>query len=399
MAQDFKDTKIWRVEPQQVSPEGLREAAACLQTGGLVAFPTETVYGLGADALNDKAVAGIFTAKGRPSDNPLIVHIADIDEVARLAVDFPERARRLAERFWPGPLTLVLPASQQVPPVVTAGLATVAVRMPSHPVARALIREAGTPVAAPSANRSGRPSPTLAAHVCEDLWGRIDGIVDGGACDFGLESTVVDATGDAAVILRPGGVTREMIEALGIPVRTSLTVERTVDCVDVVASKDEAPAEFRCDGDIEPSREVGYFIPPSPGMKYVHYAPRAPLYLLEGSWEGQVEALRRLLSDPAENADYGVSPTGLLISEDTYRRIEPVLQRSGDAGRGEKWVVRLTGSREDLTTVAQRLFGAIRAFDQTTVVRIVAETYPHRGIGSALMNRLEKAAGGRRWLG
>ncbi|MBM7866551.1 threonylcarbamoyl-AMP synthase [Heliobacterium gestii] len=392
MAAEAKDTKIWPVDPQQLSPGALLEAAACLRAGGLVAFPTETVYGLGADGLNGPAVAAIFTAKGRPSDNPLILHIAAMDEVAALTLDFPPLARRLAERFWPGPLTLVLPASSLVPPVVTAGLATVALRMPSHPVARELIRAAGVPVAAPSANRSGRPSPTVAEHVREDLWGRIDGIVDGGACDFGLESTVVDARGEAAVILRPGGVTPEMIEAMGIPVQPFHAIGRR-DAVAVAVQGDERPA---------PTASIQEdFVPPSPGMKYVHYAPQAPLYLLDGNREEQRAALRRLLDTAAAavKGDGAGEVTGLLLSEETFREIGRRLPGPGDDGPGDKWVVRLTGSREDLTTVAQGLFGAIRSFDQTPVSRIVAETYPPVGIGRAVMNRLEKAAGGRRWLG
>ncbi|MDD2422200.1 MAG: L-threonylcarbamoyladenylate synthase, partial [Heliobacteriaceae bacterium] len=355
-------TLVWRIDPQKFTLDELQMAASLFRQGRLVAFPTETVYGLGANALDGQAVQGIFQAKGRPVDNPLIVHIAALAEIWSLVEAFPPLARSLAETFWPGPLTLVLPASGQVPAVVTAGLPTVGIRLPDHPVARALIRLAGVPVAAPSANRSGKPSPTTARHVLEDLNGRIAGVVDGGACAVGVESTVVDVTGSKPVILRPGGVTREMLTRVAGPV----TVDRAV-----------------LDGDA---------VPRSPGMKYTHYAPRAPVFLLPGVWENQCKVLAGLLPGIP---DLVSGPLGLLISRETQAELGPGLETG--LGTGGPPVIRLTGSRGDLSLVAARLFGLLREFDSTDVKLILAETYPQEGIGLALMNRLAKAAGGHTW--
>ncbi|KAB2953818.1 threonylcarbamoyl-AMP synthase [Heliorestis acidaminivorans] len=337
-----------------LQPHQLEEPAQLLRQGELVAFPTETVYGLGANALDSQAVAKIFQAKGRPSDNPLIIHIAQLEDLSLLTTEFPPLAQLLAQKFWPGPLTLVLPAAPDVPAEVTAGLDTVALRMPDHPIALQLIKAAGIPLAAPSANRSGKPSPTKAAHVSQDLDGKIAAIIDGGPCDVGIESTVVDVTGAKPVILRPGGITLEMLsEALG-----------------------ESADPFS-DANQNLQR------PRSPGMKYTHYAPQAPLYLLSGSWEEQLEELHKLQKANKSKA----RNIGLLITQESYNRIE----------NEANFVVQVAGSRENLKQIAAGLFDSLRAFDETEVDLIIAETYPSKGLGLALMNRLSKAAGGRTW--
>jgi L-threonylcarbamoyladenylate synthase len=324
-------------------------AAALLRAGETVAFPTETVYGLGADALNPSAVRRVFAAKGRPADNPLIVHVAKAEDTAALVRELDGRARALMARFWPGPLTLVLPRSDAVPPEVTAGLDTVGVRLPAHPAARALIRAAGTPVAAPSANRSGKPSPTSARHVYDDLCGRVPLILDGGDCAVGLESTVLDLTETVPVVLRPGGVTLEMLrEALG---------EVRVDAgVLAPQARDAAPR--------------------SPGMKYRHYAPEAAVVVVEG---GQAASLRRIqtLYDAAEARGERVA-------------ILAHAERCPDYGerRCFAW-----GARGDPHRAASELFAALRELDAQGVGRVFAEAVPAEGIGLAVMNRLCRAAG------
>jgi len=329
--------------------EGLAEAAHVLRSGGLVAFPTETVYGLGANALDPEAVTKIFRAKGRPADNPLIVHIAEISQVEDLSDDITVPARRVMEAFWPGPLTVVLPKKPGVPGEVTAGLETVAVRMPDHPVARELIRLAGVPVAAPSANRSGRPSPTTAQHVRNDLEGRIDVIVDGGACRVGLESTVLDLTSEPPVILRPGGVTREEIEGVIGHVEIDPALWELHDCR----------------------------TPRSPGMKYAHYSPKAEVVVVAGDDYGKIFAKVSELILKYRSSDKKV---GVLASLETGRGY------SADA-------VFPVGSRANLATVAQNLFYGLRFLDDEEVDLIIAEGYPEEGIGLAIMNRLRKAAG------
>lgn len=312
----------------------IRRAAQILVCGGLVAFPTETVYGLGAAVSCAAAVERIFAAKGRPSDNPLIVHVAVPEQLDDVAARVPAAARELIEHFWPGPLSLVLPRSAAVPPQVSAGLSTVAVRMPAHPVALRLIEAAGVPVAAPSANRSGRPSPTVARHVLADLAGRIDAVLDGGPCAVGLESTVLDLTASRPLILRPGGVTREDLEAvLGVPV---------------------AEARWR-----------GGAPPPSPGMKYRHYAPRAALLLITGS-PSRRTALLAALRESFRRRGFKVGLLGCFL---------------GNGG----------GSGSE-AQAAQKLYLALRDFDWRGVDIILAEELPARGLGAALMNRLRKAA-------
>jgi len=331
------------------TPTDLAAAAAQLRAGATVAFPTETVYGLGANALDADAVAQIFQAKGRPSDNPLIVHIAHRDDVDRLAREVNAAALLCMQTFWPGPLTLILPCRDIVPTNVTAGLDTVGLRMPDHVAALDLIGRAGVPIAAPSANRSGRPSPTTAEHVLEDLDGRIAGIVDGGAAGVGVESTVLDCTGPVPMILRPGGITREMLAA----------VLGRVEIDPALAGDDVAVA------------------PRSPGVKYTHYAPQSDMWLVEG--EHAVDKINELVASAHRD--------GLLVG---------VLTTTEHATRyPQADVVRVTGSRADLATVAAELYDAIRSFDHTEVGVIYAETFSEEGVGLAVMNRLRKAAGHR----
>ena len=320
----------------QADEASIRRAAALLRAGELVAFPTETVYGLGADALNGEAAARIFAAKGRPADNPLIAHIAGESGLAGLIAGEPcACARALMRAFWPGPMTLIFPKSPRVPREVTAGLDTVAVRMPSHPVARALIRAAQTPIAAPSANRSGRPSPTTAAHVLEDMEGRIPLILDGGPCEVGLESTVVDVTGARPRILRPGGVTLEMLEG----------VVGAVDVDEGVLHQLQAGSQAR-----------------SPGMKYKHYAPRGEMTIVTGPRAAQ-EIAR--LYDAADGR-----AAILAFSQADY---------------GARRVYRLKNAPGEL-------FAALRQLDEDGMETIYAEDVPTAGVGLAVMNRLMRAA-------
>ena len=324
-------------------------AAEILQQGGLVAFPTETVYGLGANALDPQAVRRIFAAKGRPQDNPLIVHISNAAELYRLAKNIPREAWLLAERFWPGPLTLVLEKQPHVPPETTGGLDSVAVRVPRHPLTLALLSVAALPVAAPSANLSGRPSPTTAEHVLADLDGRIDAVLDGGPCDVGVESTVLDIRQGRPRILRPGGVTQEEL---------------------VAALQRDCPLVSWEENNNSP--------PPSPGMKYLHYAPRAPLYL----YKGRPEAVVQKMQEAAAREISRGRRVGLLVSAESAAFFQ--------SGR-----VIVLGGRNEPHKAAAHLFAALRAFDAEGVDVILAEGFPPRGVGMALMNRLQKAAGPR----
>lgn len=378
-----KSTRWWNVEPKagvasggQVTnagsmldtsiaakeAAGLKEAAAVLASGGTVAFPTETVYGLGADARNTAAVEAIFAAKGRPSDNPLIVHIADVSQLDGLVTEVNETARRLMEAFWPGPLTLVLPVAEgAVSPRVTAGLSTVGVRMPAHDVALRLIAAAGCPVAAPSANRSGRPSPTLASHVGEDLSGRIDGIVDGGPTGVGLESTVVEAGRDGVVtVLRPGGITAEQLARV-------------------------AGAGVRLDAALQPQLQAGggaapgpAAAPRAPGMKYTHYAPQGVLRIVRGSAARVADRIQAELAAAAARGE----KTGVLAFDERLPSYRADCALS-------------LGREAELETAAHRLYAALRRFDECGVTYILAEACPEEGLGSAVMNRLLKAAGHR----
>lgn len=350
-------TELVTVTDPAANSPALQKAGSILRQGGLVAFPTETVYGLGADALNPAAVQKIYLAKGRPRDNPLIVHIADEKSLAPLVSAIPAQARQLMEKFWPGPLTLVLPRSSRVPDQVTGGLATVAVRMPDHPVALALLKEAGVPVAAPSANLSGKPSPTTARHVWQDLAGRVEMIIDSGPVGVGVESTVLDLTAGTPMILRPGGVTAEELERV-------LGRKPAID-PSLAAAKAAGPD----DGEEEK------LIPRSPGMKYTHYSPEAQVILIVGDLPPMTETIRRLTG---EYLHKGLK-VGIMATAET--------QEAYPEG-----TVISVGTRGDMATVAANLYGSLREFDARKVDIILAEGFDQAGLGAAVMNRLTKAA-------
>ena len=349
---EFKGTKIIRIDPFTPEIESIREAANIIRKGGTVAFPTETVYGLGADALDPEAVMKIFEAKERPPDNPIIVHISSAKWIEQLAREVPEKFWELYARFWPGPLTMVLKASGIVPRVTTGGLNTVAIRMPSHRVASALIRESGVPIAAPSANLAGRTSPTTAEHVINDLAGRIDLILDAGPTNVGVESTVVDLTKDPPMILRPGGTTyEELRDVLG-----GLSLHPSV--------------QARTDPHIERAL--------SPGMKYRHYAPEAEVILFEGDLEAMVAKIRQTAGEYSRNG----KKVGILAFEESRYEYSNATVKS-------------MGSRIDLKTAAKRVFSLLRELDEEGVDVILAEGMPEKDLGLAVMNRLRKASGYR----
>ncbi|MCD4808848.1 MAG: threonylcarbamoyl-AMP synthase [Methanosarcinales archaeon] len=334
--------------------EVIKTAAQFIKKGGTVAFPTETVYGLGADALNPDAVRKIFKAKGRPLDNPLIVHIADIEQLGAIASDVPGSARGLMDAFWPGPLTLIFKRKDIVPDVTTCGLDTVAIRMPDNPIALGLIKEAGTPIAAPSANISGRPSPTTAEHVIADLSGRIDAVIDGGAVRVGVESTVLDMTPDIPVLLRPGRVSIDEIrEYVG---------EVLIGYTDRPAGAGEAVR--------------------SPGLKYTHYSPETRLVLVMGNSSAVVDKISELAR---ECRDRNLR-VGLLVTDETAGVEEMAECVSADG-------VFLLGSRHDASAIASNLFAGLRYLDMEDVDVIIADgSMRIAGIGAAVLNRLKKAA-------
>lgn len=342
------ETQVRRLSYSQIDETMIEEAGRIIRKGGLVAFPTETVYGLGGDALNPESSKKIYAAKGRPSDNPLIVHIADKEDLYRIVREVPEKAKKLMEAFWPGPLTMIFYKNELVPQATTGGLDTVAVRMPSDRIAAAFIRAAGGFVAAPSANVSGRPSTTTAAHVEEDLSGRIEMILDGGQAVIGLESTIVDMSVEPPVILRPGAVTKEMMEAVIGP----LEVDKAI---------------------IAPDSGVK---PKAPGMKYRHYAPRADLAVVEGSTEAVIASINRL----AEQAEAEGKRVGIIATDETKDRYP-------------KGLVLSLGARKHEEEIAQHLFEVLRDFDETDVDCIYSEAFDEASIGPAIMNRLLKAAG------
>ena len=329
-----------------VSEESIALGGEILREGGLVGMPTETVYGLGANALNPEAVRAIFRAKGRPGDNPLIVHIARREEILPLVRAIPKAAKRLMDAFWPGPMTLILPKADCIPPEVSAGLDTVGIRLPASEAARALIAAAGCPVAAPSGNRSGRPSPTTAQHMLEDMDGRIPLILDGGACEVGVESSVIDATGETPVILRPGGITREMV----------------ADVLGAVEVDEHVMSPL---GEGETVR--------SPGMKYRHYAPRAKTVIFEGDARRVVEAICARY-DAAEAAGERVAILG--FDEHDF------------GSRTRLSLGHITCPQE----AAARLFGALRELDERGETLALCEAVDMAGIGLAVMNRMGRAA-------
>ncbi len=330
--------------------EKIKAAGKIIQEGGLVAFPTETVYGLGADALNPQASAKIYEAKGRPSDNPLIIHISEMKALDKIAVHVSQQALKMAEHFWPGPLTMIFEKSELVPLETTGGLKTVAVRMPSHPAALALIKEAGGFIAAPSANTSGRPSPTSAEHVAEDMNGRISMILDGGAVGIGIESTIVDFTEEIPMILRPGYITPDMIK-------------------EVIGDIKIDPGLIKENSDVHPK---------APGMKYRHYAPRAELILISGAQDNVQEKINNL----AREAELSGKTAGVIGTDESFRYYS-------------YGIVKSIGTRYDEDTIARNLYGILREFDQQNVDIIYSESFTTSGMGQAIMNRLLKAAGQR----
>lgn len=326
------------------------EAASLIKGGGLVAFPTETVYGLGANGLDKEAAKKIYSAKGRPSDNPLILHIADFSELEELTAEIPEAAVKLAKRYWPGPLTMIFKKSAVVPFETTGGLDTVAIRLPENKVARELIKRAGVPIAAPSANLSGRPSPTTAEHVAEDMSGRIEMILDGGAVGIGIESTIIDVTGERPVILRPGFITGEMLaEVLG-----------------------EVETDFAVTGEIN-NNDIR---PKAPGMKYRHYAPKGKMII----YEGELSEIIRKINEEAEKAEKDGLITAVLATDETMANYKADYVFS-------------VGRRADIDEVAHRLFDVLRKFDEVGAEAIFSESFSDKGLGFAVMNRLRKAAG------
>lgn len=340
--------EVVAMDAEHLNMEAIQKAGKILREGGLVAFPTETVYGLGGNALDPKASMKIYAAKGRPSDNPLIVHIADIKDLAKITTEIPEGARILAEKYWPGPLTMILPKADSVPKETTGGLDSVAVRFPSDRIAQELIKAAGGFVAAPSANTSGRPSPTMAEHVEEDLGDAIEMIIDGGQVGIGLESTIVDFTEDVPVVLRPGYISLEML-------------------------KDNL-------GDVRMDR--GLLItdssvhPKAPGMKYRHYAPKADLSIVEGPQDEVIACINRLTHEAVENG----LKAGIIATDETKDQYSDGLVLS-------------IGSREEEETIAHHLYEVLRDFDEAQVNVIYSEAFYTPRMGQAIMNRLLKAAG------
>ncbi|MEX1029467.1 MAG: L-threonylcarbamoyladenylate synthase [Paenibacillaceae bacterium] len=378
------DTEYWRVGDN----ETIDEAAALIRQGEVIAFPTETVYGLGADARSTAGVEKIFAAKGRPADNPLIVHISELAQLDELVLGYNETERRLMERLWPGPLALVLPARPgAVSPRVTAGLSTVAVRMPDHPLALRLITAAGCPIAAPSANRSGRPSPTCAEHVMTDMEGRIAGVLDGGATGIGLESTVIQVTADGRHIhvLRPGGVTAHALRAAA-PGATVVDEASTINTTIESPSSDNPVS--RSGGNLSSmdlaSPVLYNSIPRSPGMKYTHYAPQGRLILVHSA-DQDTERVARYIHQELDRVGALGETTGVLT-----------FGRHATGYRAD--VVVPCGSWQEPADAARGLYAALRRFDELGATYILAEAFPEEGLGQAIMNRLRKAAGEQVYL-
>lgn len=344
------NTIIIKSKDDVLSEEDLKEAADILKCGGLVAFPTETVYGLGADGLNPKASIKIYEAKGRPSDNPLIIHIASLSQMDVIARDIPDEAYKLARVFWPGPLTIILNKKEIVPTETTGGLDTVAIRLPASKIARDLIEASGGYIAAPSANTSGKPSPTSARHVIEDLSGKIDMIIDGGKSTLGLESTIIDLSSSIPTILRPGSITKSMLE----------NVIGQVEYDGVVLQRDMGED----------------MVPKAPGMKYRHYAPEGSLAIYEGS----TEKVTKAINDKAKELINAGKSVGIIATEETKH-----FYKYG--------IIKVIGSRSDEDSIAAGLYGVLRDFDDIHVEYIFSESFEGDDLGQAIMNRLLKAAG------
>ncbi|NMA95784.1 MAG: threonylcarbamoyl-AMP synthase [Clostridiales bacterium] len=344
------ETRVEKIEDIEADKPILDYAAKLIRAGELVVFPTETVYGIGADAYNTRAVENIFKVKRRPMDNPLIVHIASVEGIYELVRNVPKIAKDLIKAYWPGPLTLILPKSDKVPYEVTAGLDTVAIRMPDHRVALELIRKSNTPIAAPSANTSGRPSPTTAAHVIEDLYGGIPLILDGGRCSVGLESTVLDISGDCATILRPGGVTKEMIEVIIGKVHID---DRVLE-------------------PLEDNKEAR-----SPGMKYIHYAPKAPVIVVEG----ELSRIPDMVDKIAKGHILSGEKVAILATRET-----------ANSYIGDGYSLFIIGSRDNPAEIAANLFATFRQCDSEGMDLIIAEAIEETHEGLAIMNRILRAS-------
>ncbi len=349
-SEGIMETKVVKISRDNIKSSDFEEAGAILRAGGLVAFPTETVYGLGGDGLSPLAAAKIYAAKGRPSDNPLIIHIAEVSDIEKLAVDIPDIAYKCAEAFWPGPMTMILKKADIVPFETTGGLSTVALRLPSDEIARTLIRESGVYIAAPSANTSGRPSPTKASHVYEDLAGRIDMLIDGGSCDIGLESSIIDLSGDTPLILRPGFITKEDFEKVVASVEYDKAVVAKTMQKDIVAK--------------------------APGMKYRHYAPKGQIYIVEGE---SAKVIERINSECAELEKQGVSCAVVCSHE--------------HASQYKCHHVYDLGLRSEEKAVSSHLFDALRQLDTDGIQVIYSEGFYDLKLSEAIMNRLRKAAG------
>lgn len=344
------NTKIVQIEAELINEKNVFEAGEILASGGLVAFPTETVYGLGADALNQDAARKIYEAKGRPSDNPLIVHIAKTQDIELLAYDIPVKAYQLAEVFWPGPLTIVLKKKQCVPNETTGGLPTVAIRLPANEIARKIIAASRTFIAAPSANTSGKPSPTIAKHVIQDMNGKIDMIIDGGRATLGLESTIVDLSSEIPMILRPGCITKSMLE-------------RVIGKIEY----DPAISSMKPDENLKPK---------APGMKYRHYAPEGKLIIYQGDGDKVVQAIYLAAMEKVKEG----FRVGVIATEETKMRY-PL------------GIVKTIGTRKDEATIAAGLYEILRDFDELQAEYIFSESFTDNSLGQAIMNRLLKAAG------
>ncbi len=344
------ETKVIKLKREDLKKTDFKEAGEILRNGGLVAFPTETVYGLGGNALDPTASMKIYAAKGRPSDNPLIVHISEVSDIEKLAVDIPKEAYRLAERFWPGPMTMILKKADIVPGETTGGLDTVAIRLPSDPIARMLIKTSGVFIAAPSANLSGRPSPTTAEHVIEDLSGRIDMIIDGGSCEIGLESSIIDLSGAEPLILRPGFITKE-----------------DFDMVVADAEYDRAVISEK------PEKNI---VAKAPGMKYRHYAPKGQITIVKGDSDRVVGLINEKLKEHLERGE----EAAVMCADETADKYKCV------------HVYKL-GSRKKDSEISANLFAVLRQLDEDGIGIIYSESFDDLRLSQAIMNRLRKAAG------
>lgn len=342
------NTKVEIIDEQNINMNIIKEAGQVIKKGGLVVFPTETVYGLGANALDSEAIKKVFLAKGRPQDNPLIVHISDYKHISSLVLNISDLAKKLMYNFWPGPLTIILKKSNKIPSITSAGLDSIGIRMPSNIIARKLIKAAGVPIAAPSANISGKPSTTEVEHCIEDLEGKVDYIIGGEKCKFGLESTVLDCTVYPPCILRPGAITLEMLK----------NIDDNIYMDSAIINK--------ADNNLKPK---------SPGMKYRHYAPKAPVKIISGDLDKTIEKINEMVKYNMDNNKV----VGIMASDETISKYP-------------QGIVMSLGSRKNLSTVGYNLFEVLRLLDDKNVDIILSESFDEKGVGTAIMNRLKKSA-------